>query len=85
MYKNRYYILHSKNVMTEYEFRVTIIENIITSFYDAESFIFENKYFKFMLSLCIFYDMYLLCILRLYIMSVASPPSDSFYDNIDSL
>ena len=84
MYKNRYYILHSKNVMTEYEFRVTIIENIITSF-DAESFIFENKYFKFMLSLCIFYDMYLLCILRLYIMSVASPPSDSFYDNIDSL
>ena len=90
MYKNRYYILHSKNVMTDYEFRVTITENCITSFYldktyDTEWFIFKNKYFKFMLSLCIFYDMYLLCILRLYIMSVASPPSDSFYDNIDSL
>ena len=89
MYKNRYYTLNSMNVMTDYEFRVTIIENktlwLFKNTYDAESFLFENKYFKFMLSLCIFYDMYLLCILRLYIMSVASPPSDSFYDNIDSL
>ena len=90
MYKNKYYILHAKNVMSDYEFRVTMIEKSFTSFYldktyDKESFIFKNKYFKFMLSWCIFYDMYLLCILRLYIMSVASPPSDSFYDNIDSL
>ena len=32
MYKNRYYILHAKNVMTDYEFRVTIIEKRVTSF-----------------------------------------------------
>ena len=81
MYKNKYYILHAKNVMSDYEKRFDYLDKT----YDKESFIFKNKYFKFMLSWCIFYDMYLLCILRLYIMSVASPPSDSFYDNIDSL